>query len=76
MANVLTVVARVRAAKDRGDALAALLSEQAGVVRSHVDVKMIAVAFVVLGRDHGREAGTIGEIACERAQRGRRIRLR
>ena len=33
MANVLTVVARIRAAKDKGDALAALLSEQAGVVR-------------------------------------------
>ena len=34
MANVLTVVARIRAAKDKGDALAALLSEQVGVVRS------------------------------------------
>ena len=33
MANVLTVVARIRAAKDKGDALAALLSEQASVVR-------------------------------------------
>jgi quinol monooxygenase YgiN len=32
MANVLTVVAKVRAAKDKGDALAALLTEQAGVV--------------------------------------------
>jgi quinol monooxygenase YgiN len=32
MANVLTVVARLRAAKDKGDALAALLSEQAAVV--------------------------------------------
>jgi len=32
MANVLTVVAKVRAAKDKGDALAALLSEQAAVV--------------------------------------------
>jgi len=32
MANVLTVVARIRAAKGKGDALAALLSEQAGVV--------------------------------------------
>ena len=32
MANVLTVVARLRAAKDKGDALAALLTEQAGVV--------------------------------------------
>src|SRR2546430_8294021 len=34
MANVLTVVARIRAAKDKGDALAALLSEQAAVVRN------------------------------------------
>jgi autoinducer 2-degrading protein len=34
MTNVLTVVAKVRAAKDKGDALAALLSEQATVVRS------------------------------------------
>jgi quinol monooxygenase YgiN len=34
MANVLTVVARIRAAKDKGDALAALLSEQCGVVRN------------------------------------------
>ena len=33
MANVLTVVARIRAAKGKGDALAALLAEQAGVVR-------------------------------------------
>jgi quinol monooxygenase YgiN len=33
MANVLTVVAKLRAAKDKGDALAALLSEQAAVVR-------------------------------------------
>jgi quinol monooxygenase YgiN len=33
MANVLTVVAKIRAAKDKGDALAALLSEQAAVVR-------------------------------------------
>lgn len=33
MANVLTVVARIRAAKGRGDALAALLAEQAAVVR-------------------------------------------
>jgi quinol monooxygenase YgiN len=33
MANVLTVVARIRAAKDKGDSLAALLFEQAGVVR-------------------------------------------
>src|SRR5215469_14781400 len=33
MANVLTVVAKVRAAKGKGDALAALLAEQAGVVR-------------------------------------------
>ena len=32
MATVLTVVARIRAAKGRGDALAALLSEQAAVV--------------------------------------------
>ena len=32
MAHVLTVVARIRAAKGKGDALAALLSEQAGVV--------------------------------------------
>ena len=34
MANVLTIVARIRAAKDKGDALAALLTEQVGVVRS------------------------------------------
>ena len=34
MANVLTVVARLRAAQDQGDALAALLTEQAGVVRA------------------------------------------
>ena len=34
MANVLTVVARLRAAQDKGDALAALLTEQAGVVRA------------------------------------------
>ena len=34
MANVLTVVARIRAAQGKGDALAALLSEQAGVVRN------------------------------------------
>ncbi len=33
MANVLTVVARIRAAQGKGDALAALLSEQAAVVR-------------------------------------------
>jgi quinol monooxygenase YgiN len=34
MANVLTVVAKLRAAKGKGDALAALLTEQAAVVRS------------------------------------------
>jgi len=34
MADVLTVVAKIRAAKDKGDALAGLLSEEAGVVRS------------------------------------------
>jgi len=34
MANVLTVVARIRAAKDKGDALAALLGEQATAVRA------------------------------------------
>lgn len=34
MANVLTVVARIRAAKGKSDALATLLAEQAGVVRS------------------------------------------
>lgn len=33
MANVLSVVAKVRAAKGKGDALAALLVEQAAVVR-------------------------------------------
>jgi quinol monooxygenase YgiN len=33
MVNVLTVVARVRAAAGKGDALAALLAEQAAVVR-------------------------------------------
>ena len=35
MANVLTVVAKVRAAKGKGDVLAALLAEQAGVVRKN-----------------------------------------
>ena len=34
MANVLTVVAKIRATKDKGDALAALLLEQAAVVRN------------------------------------------
>jgi len=33
MADVLTVVARIRAAKGKGDVLAALLKEQAAVVR-------------------------------------------
>jgi len=33
MADVLTVVAKIRAAKGKGDALAALLAEQADVVR-------------------------------------------
>jgi quinol monooxygenase YgiN len=33
MANVLTVVAKIRAAKGKADALAALLAEQAAVVR-------------------------------------------
>jgi quinol monooxygenase YgiN len=33
MANVLTVVARLRAARGKGDALAALLEEQAAAVR-------------------------------------------
>ena len=33
MANVLTVVATIRAAKGKGDALAALLTEQAALVR-------------------------------------------
>ncbi|HEY0482291.1 MAG TPA: putative quinol monooxygenase [Kofleriaceae bacterium] len=33
MAHVLTVVARIRAAKGKGDTLAALLAEQAAVVR-------------------------------------------
>jgi quinol monooxygenase YgiN len=33
MAEVLTVVAKIRAAKGKGDALAALLQEQAAVVR-------------------------------------------
>ena len=33
MANVLTVVAKIRAAKGKGDALAALLAEQAAAVR-------------------------------------------
>ena len=35
MADVLTVVAKIRAAKGKGDALAALLREQAGVVRKN-----------------------------------------
>lgn len=34
MANVLTIVAKLRAAKGKGDALAALLIEQAAVVRA------------------------------------------
>jgi len=34
MINVFTVVAKLRAAKGKGDALAALLTEQADVVRS------------------------------------------
>jgi quinol monooxygenase YgiN len=34
MAHVLTVVAKLRAASGKGDALAALLTEQAAVVRS------------------------------------------
>ena len=34
MINVLTVVARIRAASGKGDALAALLSEQAAAVRA------------------------------------------
>ena len=34
MTNVLTVVARLRAAQDKGDALAAFLTEQAAVVRA------------------------------------------
>ena len=33
MADVLTVVAKIRAAKGKGDALAALLKEQAAVVQ-------------------------------------------
>ncbi len=33
MADVLTVVAKIRAAKGKGDALAALLTEQAAAVR-------------------------------------------
>jgi quinol monooxygenase YgiN len=33
MADVLTVVAKIRAAKGKGDALAVLLAEQAAVVR-------------------------------------------
>jgi len=34
MANVLTVVAKIRAAKGKGDALAALLREQVAAVRA------------------------------------------
>jgi quinol monooxygenase YgiN len=34
MANVLTVIAKIRAAKGKGDALAALLTEQAAAVRA------------------------------------------
>ena len=34
MANVLTVIAKIRAAKGKGDALAALLTEQVGALRS------------------------------------------
>jgi len=35
MADVLTIVARIRAAKGKGDALEALLKEQAAVVRKN-----------------------------------------
>jgi quinol monooxygenase YgiN len=35
MSDVVTVVAKLRAAKGKGDALAALLKEQAGVVRKN-----------------------------------------
>jgi quinol monooxygenase YgiN len=35
MADMLTVVAKIRAAKGKGDTLAALLKEQAGVVRKN-----------------------------------------
>lgn len=35
MPGVLTVIAEIRAARGKGDALAALLTEQAAVVRSH-----------------------------------------
>jgi len=41
MANVLTVVAKIRAAKGKGDALATLLAEQAGVVRNAVPVCLV-----------------------------------
>ncbi|HEU4730814.1 MAG TPA: putative quinol monooxygenase [Kofleriaceae bacterium] len=34
MANLLTIVAKLRAAKGKGDALAALLAEQAAAVRA------------------------------------------
>ena len=34
MANALTVIAKIRAAKGKGDALAALLTEQAAAVRA------------------------------------------
>ncbi len=34
MASIITIVAKLRAAKGKGDALAALLTEQAAVVRS------------------------------------------
>ena len=34
MANVLTVIAKIRAAKGKGDALAALLTEQVAAVRA------------------------------------------
>ena len=34
MSGVLTVVARIRAAKDKGDALAAFLAEQAAAVKA------------------------------------------
>ena len=35
MADVLSIVAKIRAAKGKGDALAALLQEQAGVVKKN-----------------------------------------